>query len=427
MSKPFIKNSRQLGKTRARRDALAIVEAGLAAVSTDKAIKNKLKRKGNKLAVGGRVYDLAAYDHVYVIGFGKASYAAAVALEALLGARITGGIVLDVKGGKLKRIKSLVGTHPLPSLKNVREAGEILALLEKADSNDLIIAVVSGGGSALLCRPYGLKCSELALVTQTLMRRGADIRETNTVRKHLSEILGGQFARLAYPATVLGLIFSDVPGDELDMIASGPTVMDTTTVDDAAKVLAKYDIIKSCSLPGCDLRETPKDKIFFKRVHNVLVVANGVAAEAMKAESLKRGYKARILSTCLQGEARSVGRRLATLPDAGEAVIAAGETTVTVAGKGIGGRSQELALASLEHIVDGTVVVACASDGHDNSPAAGALADQKLIETAARLNLSQRKYLANNDSFTFMKKVGGQILTGETGINVSDLMLSLRP
>jgi glycerate 2-kinase len=426
MHKVFIKNFRALAKTAARRDALEIIEAGLAAVATDKAIRRSLRLRGDKLMVGGRTYDLSSYDHIYVIGFGKDAYAAAVELEKILGSRITAGIALDVQGGPLKRIRSLVGTHPLPSPKNVLAAGEVMALLEKVDSADLVITVVSGGGSALLCRPYGLKCSELALVTKTLMRAGATIIETNTVRKHLSEILGGQFARLAYPATVLGLIFSDVPGDELDMIASGPTVRDTTTVADAAAVLAKYDIIRSCSLPGCDLRETPKDRTFFRRVHNVLIVNNRLAAEAMRNKAKRIGYDARILSTSLQGEAREVGRRLAAMPDSGEAVIAAGETTVTVKGNGRGGRSQELALGALGDIREGGVVISCASDGRDNGPAAGALADALVARTAARLKLDPRRALSKNDSFPFFEKAGGLIITGQTGINVSDLMLSLR-
>jgi glycerate 2-kinase len=426
MRKGFIKNFRALAKTAVRRDALQIMEAGLAAVATDKAIRRGLKLKGNKLAVGGRIYDLSSYDHIYVIGFGKASFAAAQELEKILGSRISGGVVIDVRSGHLKRIKSIAGTHPFPSTKNVRAAGEVLAILEAADSTDLIITIVSGGGSALLCRPYGLKCSELALVTKMLMRRGADIHEMNTVRKHLSEILGGQFARLAYPATVIGLVFSDVPGDELEMIASGPTVMDTTTVADAAAILAKYDIIKSCSLGGCDLRETPKDAIYFKRVHNVMIVANRIAAEAMKAEAKRLGYDGRILSTSLQGEAREVGRRLAAQPDSGDAIIATGETTVTVVGNGQGGRNQELVLGALDAIREGAVVVSCASDGRDNGPAAGAIGDALLLRVAARRKLDPRSFLAKNDAFPFFSKAGGHIMTGDTGINVSDLMLSLR-
>lgn len=426
MPEKFIKNAKSLGKTEARRDALAIIEAGLAAVETRKAVRGALKLKGDTLSVRGKDYDLSCFRRVFVVGFGKASFLAASELERIMGKRITSGIVLDVKGGKLKRIKSYIGTHPFPSDKNVKAAGEIVSLLEKADSDDLIITIVSGGGSALLCRPSGLKCGELALVTKLLMRAGADIREMNTVRKHLSEILGGQFAKLAYPAAILGLVFSDVPGDNLGMISSGPTVRDRTTVRSAAKVLTRYGLMGPFGLSGRELCETPKDPRLFKRVHNVLVVANRVAAEAMKAEAEKRGYASRIISTSLQGEARAVGRRLARLPKRGEAVIAAGETTVTIRGKGKGGRNEELALGALRHLTGSATVISCASDGHDNNEAAGAIADAHLLKEARRLGLDPRVYLSDNDSFAFMEKAGGLITTGNTGINVSDLMLSLR-
>jgi glycerate-2-kinase len=248
----------------------------------------------------------------------------------------------------------------------------------------------------------------------------------NTVRKHLSEILGGQFARLAYPATVLGLVFSDVPGDDLAMVSSGPTVLDKTTASDAAAILAKYDIVKSCSLAGCDLRETPKEKIFFRKVKNILIVSNKVAVAAMKRQAELLGYRVRIMSTALEGEARRVGERLARAARPGLALIAAGETTVSIKGSGIGGRNQELALGALTEVFDDGVVISCASDGNDNTTAAGGLADYAVREAAKRKRIDPKKYLKNNDSFYFLKKTDAQILTGKTGINVSDLMISLR-
>jgi glycerate-2-kinase len=423
----FIKNFKQLARSKGRRDALKILNSGLEAVRTDLAVRNAIKLKGKKMTVGDRVYDLSKFKNIHVIGFGKASYMAAKEIEKILGANISDGIVLDVIGGKLKRIKSIIGTHPFPSMRNVRAAGEIMRLLEKAGPSDLVIAIVSGGGSALLCRPQGVKCGELALITKMMMRRGAGIREMNTVRKHLSEILGGQFVRLAHPAAVLGLIFSDVPGDDLEMVASGPTVMDTTTVRDAARILVKYDIVRSCALPSCELTETPKDKALFRRVHNVLIVANAVAVGAMKKAAERLGYRTRIISTSLEGEARTVGKQLAAMPDFGEAVVAGGETTITLTGTGAGGRSQELALGAVKDIVDGTVVVGCASDGRDNSPAAGAIADMLAKEAARRLKIDIDAYLADNASFAFAKRTRSQIMTGSTGINISDLMIALRP
>jgi len=261
------------------------------------------------------------------------------------------------------------------------------------------------------------------------MRAGATICETNTVRKHLSEILGGQFAELAYPATLAALIFSDVPGNELDMISSGPTVMDTTTVDDAATVLAKYNIIKICNLNECGLRETPKDPKFFKNVYNCLIVSNVVATEAMMRSAVGLGYKTKNLGTVLGGEARSLGVNLAQSARPGLAIIGAGETIVKIdpnAVVGKGGRNQELALGALPCVSDNVLVVACASDGIDNgTPAAGALADAAALSSSAALGLAPEIYLANHDSFTFFKKIKDQIVTGTTGSNVSDLFLAL--
>ncbi|OGL78690.1 hypothetical protein A3F28_02070 [Candidatus Uhrbacteria bacterium RIFCSPHIGHO2_12_FULL_57_11] len=422
----IIKNIAALSKSPIRRDALAILEAGLAAVNVRTAIRRSVSFRKSSLLVSGKRFDLRRFDHIYVFAIGKAAADASAALEEILGSRITDGIALDVKRRRLKRIKSVAGTHPFPSFTNMLATGEIMAFLKNLDSRDLVVTVISGGGSALLCWPFQLKCDEVALVTKTLMARGADIGEINIVRKHLSEIQGGQFARMAYPATVVGLIVSDVPGDDLDLIASGPTVRDSSTVNDAARVLSKYNVLKVCKLPGCDLKETPKEPLYFSKVTNVLVASNKDAVQAMIKEARRRDWRPRILSTKLQGEAREIGKMLAQAPKPGEVVIAAGETTVTVRGKGRGGRNQEVVLSALEKIAPGTLVISCASDGIDNSPSAGAIADELTKAKAARTALNARKYLKQNDSYTFFKKTGQNIVTGVTGTNVSDLMIAMR-
>lgn len=422
----IVKNRRTLAVTPLRRDALAVLEAGLRAIDTRRAVRSACAVAGSTLRVGGKSWDLGAFDHVYVVGIGKAAFDAAAELERLLGKRIDGGIVLDVKSGPLRRMKSIAGTHPLPSLANMRATGEIVALLKQVDAKDLVIAVVSGGGSALLCWPYGMKGAALADVTGALMRKGATIAETNTVRKHLSEIQGGQFARMAHPATVVGLLFSDVPGDDPGTIASGPTVRDTTTVDDAAHVLAKYDILRVCRMPDCRLRETPKDPVFFSKVSNFVLMSNRVALRAMAAEARRLGYAVRVRSRELAGEARDVGRELAAMPRPGEMVLAAGETTVTVRGKGKGGRNQEVALGALPRVADDALVLSCASDGIDNTPAAGAIADAVTRRRAEAKRLDAGASLARNASFAFFKTVGQHIVTGKTGANVSDLMIAAR-
>lgn len=423
---PLIKNRKMLATSDLRRDALDIFEAGIEAINTTGVINSQVNLKGSKLKIGKMVLNLDNYRNIFVIGIGKAAFDAAKALEKIMGKRITDGLILDVKGGVLKRMKSVIGTHPLPSLPNMKATGEIIALLKHVDSRDLVLAIVSGGGSALLCWPYEMSCDELATVTQTLMRGGATIEELNIVRKHLSEILGGQFARLAHPARIVSLVFSDVADDDLSVIASGPTVLDVTTIADARKILDKYDVLKICRLPNCQLLETPKDPIYFKDVTNILLVNNQVATKAMVKKARELGYRAKIYSTHLVGEASEAGKMLANLPRPGEAYIAAGETTVTVSGHGRGGRNQELALGALSTIIDGQLVASIASDGIDNGPAAGALADYQLQLKAKKLGINPATYLKNNNSFAFFNKVGGQIVVGQTGANVSDLMIALR-
>ena len=426
MGKHIIKNFKALAKTKIRRDALAIFEAGIKAVDPGRSILRAVKRRGDFIFFGNKKIDLKNFDHIYVIAIGKAAGRASAGLEKILGSKITGGIALDIKKLKLKYIKSLVGTHPLPSEQNMRATGEIMAMLKNLDSRDLLLTVISGGGSALLCWPYELKCSDLSAINSILMRKGAAIEEINIVRKHLSEIQGGQFARLAYPATVLGMIFSDVPGDDLGSVASGPTVRDTSTKTDAARILEKYKVLKACSLPGCDLKETPKDEIYFKKVFNFLVAGNKEAVFAMAGEARRRGWKTRVLGTKITGEARDIGRLMATSPGKSEAVVAAGETVVTVLGRGTGGRNQELALGALPYIEEDTLVASCASDGVDNSLAAGAIADRVTKNKAQRAGVSAKKYLTNNDSYNFFRKTGDSIVTGITGTNVSDLIVALR-
>ncbi len=424
--KHIIKNHKSLATTKIRRDAIQILEQGIAAINTEGIIKKSVKYSGNKLTIQGKKYDLTKFDNIYVIGIGKASYDAAKELESILGSRITNGVVIDVKNGGLKHVKSFAGTHPIPSEVNAYATNRILEVLRRLNPDDLVITIISGGGSALLSQPFQLRHDELSQITHELLRSGASIHEINTVRKHLSLIQGGQLARLAYPATVAALIFSDVPGDELDTIASGPTILDKTTAADATEVLKKYKILKICKLPGCELIETPKNPIYFKKVNNFLVVSNQLAVDTMKTEAKKLGYLPRVFSTTLQGEASVRGRELAQMAKSGQALIAAGETVVTVQGNGKGGRNQEFTLGALPHLPPDTLVASIASDGIDNSEVAGAIVDDEIMREVKRRRLKPEAVLKRNDSFNFFAKLGNQIETGITGTNVSDLMLVLR-
>lgn len=421
-----ILNEKQLATTKLRRDALKIIRAGLDAVETGRVIKQVVRRKGETLMVGKRSYNLARYRRIFVIGIGKAAFDAVKTLEFILGSHITDGVVLDVKGGKLTHVKSLIGTHPLPSHTNIRATAEILGIVKGATVDDLVIAVISGGGSALLCWPHQLECDDVTKINRLLMQRGATIHELNTVRKHISEIQGGQFAWMAHPATVVGLIFSDVPGDDISMVVSGPTVLDTTSVRDAQQIMKKYDVLRLCQLEHCDLRETPKHLQFFDHVQNELVVGNGTAVQAMAVRARRLGYDPVIYSTTLDGEAREAGRLISSLLKPGQALIAAGETTVKVHGKGQGGRNQELALGALATLPADGLVLSFASDGIDNSTVAGAFVDDGVKQQVRKKKLRPDRALQKNDSLPFFEAAGSAIKTGITGVNVSDLMLGLQ-
>jgi glycerate-2-kinase len=423
---PLIKNMNELGTTPLRRDALAILEAGYEAVSTERVIREEVEVSGNDICIKGRNICLTDYQRIFFVGIGKCAVDASLVFEELLGDRITEGIVLDVKNGIFKKLRSFAGTHPHPSLFNVTATKEIVRMLQGVTEHDLVIVIVSGGGSSLLCLPHDIKCDTLREMTETLWSHGATIAEVNTVRKHLSDIQGGQLARLVYPATVLTFLFSDVPGNDIGTIASGPTVRDETTVEDAERILAKYDVLTQCKLPNCELVETPKEQKYFDRVFNILLVTNEKALEAMKKKGEELGYHAEIKDTGAEGFAAPFGRRLGELPlPARSCELYGGELTVEIRGKGEGGRAQECALAAVTTITDHRVLVAASSDGWDNTDVAGAIVDAGDRKRARTLGLSPEEYLARNDSYHFWKKAGGAIVTGRTGINVADFYFVL--
>jgi glycerate-2-kinase len=297
-------------------------------------------------------------------------------------------------------------------------------MINGVTAHDLVLVLISGGGSSLLCLPHDMNYDTLVQITKALTKKGADIYELNTVRKHFSEIQGGGLAKLCFPAQVVSLIFSDVLGNDLGMIASGPTVYDKTTVADAAKVLLKYEVLDVCVAPDCQFLETPKHPKYFASVKNTLVCSNREALLAMKARAEELGFHTSIETETLSGNALEVGKMLAQKePQKKRCLLFGGETTVKVGGKGVGGRNQELALSALPLLPKGAVLAAVASDGWDNTDHAGALVDSYLLEEASRKQISPTEYLANNDSYNFFKKVGGAICTGRLGSNVSDLYI----
>ena len=430
-----------------RADLWQIAQAALNAVTPEECLRRAVHMEKERLLVGGRTFDLSQIERIIVVGMGKASARMAVALEELLEDRISTGLIVTADGYKVltHKVEIVEASHPIPDERGLVAAKRIATLLDKAGEHDLVIVLISGGGSALLTLPTsGITLSDLSRTNELLLRSGANIQELNTVRKHLSQVKGGQLAQRAFPAQVLALVLSDVPGDHLEAIASGPTALDPTTFTNARQLLQRYGLWEEVP-PSVRARieagacgnasETPKpgDQSFLK-VQNVIVGSGSVAAAAAQAEGKRLGYHTLILTTTLEGEAREVGRVLATLareeisfgrpikPPA--LILAAGETTVTVRGNGKGGRNQELALSAALGI-EGLSQVAIASlgtDGRDGpTDAAGGMVDGGTVARLRGQGIDPERCLAENDSYQALSKAEDLIITGPTGTNVADL------
>ncbi len=429
VSNRVIKNFNALATTPARTSLLTIAESGYDAIQTARVVQHAVALKGEILSVGGREYDLNEYEHVYVLGVGKCAVDSAIELEALLGDRITEGLVIDVRATDvLKKIQGRVGTHPYPSAENVKHTKDLLAIAEKATEHDLVLMVVSGGGSTLLCRPESHTFSDEMSLVEHLFKEGATIQELNTVRKHISQARGGGVAQAVHPATLIGLLFSDVPGDDIRTISSGPTVLDESTLVDAKEIFEKYNA-ENCGFPWKHFFETPKEKALFSRVHNVLILKNTTALEAMKEQAEALGYQTFIKETKLQGEARTVGKELvhAIRNEKARTVhLYGGETTVTITGPGKGGRNMELSLSALSLIEEDELLVSLASDGRDNTDYAGGIADKYTKGKAEDAKCTADDFLYTNDSFSFFHTLQQGIQTGYTGANVADLVIVMK-
>ncbi len=430
----------------------AVQMAALAAVDPGVAIHRHVRYRDDWLGIGDQDYDLAGIERIWVVGGGKAATAMVAALYEILGSRLHGGLVVtkyDHTDPALDTgpVAVVEAGHPLPDAAGVEGATRMAALLASATERDLVLAVISGGGSALLTFPSsGLELADLQATTGLLLRAGATIVELNTVRKHLSQIKGGGLARMAGGARVASLILSDVVGDPLDVIASGPTVPDPTTFAGAISILERYELADrvpravrrhlESGLRG-QLPETPKaGAALFARVRNVIVGSNRLAALGAVEEARSRGLNALLLSTFVEGEAREVAQVAAAL--AKELVyydrpmprpvclVWGGETTVTVRGQGKGGRNQELALAAALAMQDlsNVLLLALGTDGTDGpTDAAGAVATGETVARAAALGLDPLAHLGDNDAYTFFDALGDLIRTGPTGTNVNDLLM----
>ena len=434
-----------------RNSALTIFRAALDAADPRLAIHRAMQRDGNMLRVHNVEYDLARVRRMFVIGCGKASAAMAQAVEQILGDRIdASGIV--VKYGhiaSLHKTQLYEAGHPLPDENSLRGTQKILDVLAPATQDDLVVCLISGGGSALLELPVaGVSLDDMRAMTDVMLRAGATINELNTLRKHLSQVKGGQLARRANGAQIVSLILSDVLGSPLDTIASGPTAPDSTTFVDAWNVIQQRGVREK--LPavivrhlerGCknEIADTPKaNDSLFARVQNVIIADNTIACDAAIRSAQSLGFNTLFLTSYLQGEASQVAKTFAAIakeicatnrPIAKPAcIIAGGETTVTVRGNGVGGRNQELVLSAAIEIagIAGVVVLSGGTDGNDGPcDATGAVADSTTVARAAEIGKDARAFLANNDAYNFFKPLDDLIITGPTNTNVNDVTLLL--
>ncbi|MFA5026315.1 MAG: glycerate kinase [Candidatus Methylomirabilota bacterium] len=434
-----------------RSAARKIFDAAVDAVDPAAAVRRHLVRDGNLLRVGGQTFDLAAIRQVVVVGLGKAGASMTAAIEEIVGDRIARGVVVTKYGHvqPTKTVRLHEAGHPVPDAAGMAGSQALLDCLAGLGPQDLVLVPISGGGSALTPAPVaGISLEEKQALTKALLACGADIREMNMLRKHISRIKGGQLARAAMPARVVTLILSDIVGDPLDAIASGPTVPDPTTYADALAILDKYKIRQAVPVSirthleageAGKLAETPKpEEPTFARVTNVMVASNIQALRAAEAEARRLGLTPLILSSFIEGETKEVARMHAAL--ALEACasglplpppvcfITGGETTVTLRGKGKGGRNQEFALAAAFDIAGlrNVVILSGGTDGTDGpTDAAGAVADGETLARARALGLAPRSFLENNDAYHFFEKLGDLLITGPTRTNVMDVRLVL--
>ena len=434
-----------------RENAAAIFLAAVQAVDPEACVRRTLRLSGADLLVGQEVYPLAAIGKIFLIGVGKASAAMAHAVEGLLGDRLSDGVVVTKYGHgmPLKHCRLYEGGHPVPDANGMRGTAALLKLVSEATTNDLILCLISGGGSALCPAPAeGITLGDKQATTRLLLESGATIHEINSIRKHLSRIKGGRLPLTVNGARMVSLILSDVIGDDLDVIASGITAADPSTFGDCLSILNGYQLLQKIPpavrqhlTTGAEglIDDTPKPgNPVFSRVRNHIIgsITEALAAAASKAQSL--GFTPLTLTTSLQGEAREAARVLSSIAletrNSGHPVqppaclLAGGETTVTLRGQGFGGRNMELALAGALALAktQGILLLSAGTDGTDGpTDAAGAFADGTTAARADSLAISPARYLANNDSYRFFQLLGDLFITGPTRTNVMDLVIFL--
>jgi hydroxypyruvate reductase len=429
-----------------RQDAREIFNAALNAADAARAVSRHLRVDGEAIDIDGRLYSLENYRKIFVVGAGKGSAQMCRALIELIEDWLYGGIVIAKYGYAVpvKKIAIFEAGHPIPDENGLRATEQIVGLLRQTTSEDLVINLISGGGSALLCSPAdGMSFHDKQEITRFLLSCGAPIDEINTIRKHISKVKGGGLARLACPSTLISLILSDVVGDSISNIASGPTAPDPSTFSECQVILDKYEartekfgsiarLIDKGS--AGEIEETPKpgDRIF-SNVLNVVVGSNRLAVIAAKEQAESLGYSVKVIDDLAEGEAIELAVAHATIVKEiyhsgtfrrPACVISGGEATVTLHGEGLGGRNQEFAVATALEIdgLDGVVALIGATDGTDGpTEAAGGIVDRGTVRRGEARGLDAREYLRRNDSYHYLQATDDLLVTGPTLTNVMDL------
>ncbi|MHA1531303.1 MAG: glycerate kinase type-2 family protein [Candidatus Heimdallarchaeota archaeon] len=452
----FIKNHQSLLEAdfdpqtiEARQMALELLNEGIRAADPKEAIRDSVKLVNDEIKfINGSSFLLSDINKIFVIGGGKATAKMAEGLEEILGQHIYAGQINIPENSvkqklNLKNIQYNIAGHPLVTSGTISGTKKILDLIEGLSARDLVICLISGGGSALLEMPVeGITLEDLSELFHILTEAGATIHELNAVRKHISKIKGGKLAQIIQPAKVVSLIISDVIGDTLDTIASGPTAPDLTTWFVTEQIINKYDIMHKLPLSvqqvvkqglTKEVNETLKpDNSTFANVENIIIASNARSCDLMKEYAIQNKFSTSIISTNISGEARDIGREFAEKTKSmkeNTVLLAGGETTVTIQGKGLGGRNQELALAASRVIAGtkGIVIASIGSDGIDGpTEAAGALVDGYTVFAGSKIELDIEDFLENNDSFNYLKQTNNLIITGSTGTNVMDLIVIVK-
>ena len=434
-------------------DICQILAAAINSADPGGAIRNHVSLDDHQLIIDSKIYNLELNKRVFVIGAGKAVVPMAAAVLNILGDRVTAGFVITKKGhlsgadiNQGVPVSIIEANHPIPDQLNLEASEKLLSLINHLNSDDLVLCLLSGGASALLMKPpAGISLHDLQVTTGLLLSCGADIGEINTIRKHLDEIKGGGLAKLVSPASLVSLILSDVVGDSLDSIASGPTVADPTTFQDAWKILIKYRLADQlpssvvshiqAGLVGKLPESLKLGNLILDHVQNIIVGNNTTALLAGQRTAISSGFTTKLLISSLQGEASQAGQSLSASAKSffsspidiprPACLIAGGETTVTIRGSGTGGRNQELALGAVNSLSgdQSLILISLATDGEDGpTDAAGAVATNQTYKAGLSLGHIPLEYLANNDSYHYFECLGDLIKTGPTLTNVNDLV-----